>query len=148
MAGKTYRSIRYIHYQKVVTIEEKNFICDFMGGVATPIKVPGTFSTTDITLQKALEKDVGYGKEYICISKPEKVPVEKPIVETVESTKEETKEIPEVEPQIVEGIVNAQQARDYLTKTIEEVTYAMVKNKPMVIEVAKKYNVEFPDWEK
>ena len=133
---KTYRSIRYLFYQKVVIINGKNVICDFLGGVATPVKQPGTFSTDNIELQKALEKDKGYKVEYICISE------DKPEIKVIE----EDSEIKVTKEKILD-IVNAQQAKDYLADRFKEVTYSQLKNKPMVLAVADKYGLEFPDWD-
>ena len=146
MTGKTYQSLRYLIYQKALRIDDRNISCDFVGGVTTPEMALGTYATDDPKIQEALENDVAYGKQYICISKPEKKKSEEETKKTIPETKEAKEET--LEAEIVKGIVNSQQARNYLAKKYEEITYSMLKNKTMVLAVAEKYEIEFPDWDK
>ncbi len=142
---KTYQSLQFLIYQKVVLIDGRNVISDFTGGVTTPNRSNGLFTTSDEKLQKALEKDIGYGKAYICISKE---PVkEEPIKEETPEVVKDEGEIDPIQFKAVKDIVNAQQARDYLAKTFEGVTYGMLKNKLKVLAIAEEYKIEFPDWD-
>jgi len=144
--AKTYQSLGYLIYQQALRIDDKNVFCDFVGGVTTPVLTMGTFSTSDPKIQEALESREAYGTQYICISEPEKKEPEEETKETIPETKEDKEET--LEAEIVKGIVNSQQARNYLAKKYEEITYSMLKNKTMVLAVAEKYKIEFPDWDK
>ena len=144
--AKTYQSLGYLIYQQALRIDDKNVFCDFTGGVTTPVLTMGTYATSDPKIQEALESREAYGTQYICISEPEKKEPEEETKKTIPETKEDKGEASEVD--VVEGIVNAQQAKEYLAKKYKEITYSMLKNKPMVLAMAEKYKIEFPDWDK
>lgn len=48
---------------------------------------------------------------------------------------------------VAQGVLNAQQAKKYLTENFEELTFRDVRNKEEVLKVAREKNVRFPDWE-
>jgi len=88
------------------------------------------------------------------------IEVQKVVIEEMETAevidskiKQEVKEaLPEVKeeakgPALAEGILNMQQARDYMVKS-HNLKPNQMPNSAAVVNQAKKFNVEFPDWKR
>lgn len=161
---KTYQAIGWISIKKEIVINGKHIKILFTGGKRHPKKVFGTYQTDDKAIQKALESDPQFNKDYRLMGK--KTPVEQnpSADEAIAFLKKENERLqrenselkaeinlmkkPEEEKvRLVEGVTNAQQAKDYLVKEFGH-DPEKLKNKMLIMNASKKYKVAFPDWKK
>ncbi len=129
MARKIYIS-PYFHYMTYIEVAGKTQIVEFKGGVAYGnYQRKGTFTTSDEALQEAIEKDARFGKEILLhqsLEGEESSPlVATPILEEVR------------------GIVNLQEAREYLKG--RGVPYQSLSSAAAVERKAVEFGVTFPD---
>jgi len=118
-------------------------LTQFRGGSLQP-PVNGIFSTSNPDYIKALDNDSSNGIAFACIRSegvPEKV---KPIADPKGETKDSATPGP-AKKQIVPGITNLQEAKEYLLKNIEGLTMAKMPNAKSVTNLAEKHEIEFPD---
>lgn len=64
---KSYISLNYLHLTTTIVVDDLYVVVEFKGGRLTPQRMNGRFTTTSECLQKAIENDSGYGKEFILI---------------------------------------------------------------------------------
>lgn len=130
MARKIYIS-PYFHYMTYIDVAGKSTIVEFKGGVAYGnYQRKGTFTTNDIALQEAIESDARFGSEILLMKSLEDG--EKPTTQAAESVLEE-----------VCGIVNLQEAREYLKS--RGVAYQSLSSATAVERKAIELGITFPD---
>jgi len=141
-----------------INIGEKSKEILFVGGRRYPQRSPGTFTTDDKEIQKALEEDKRFNVSYkLMENELPKPPTETERISKLEQEntdlRKENKELQEKLEKLegkkdeisVPEVMNAQQAREYLVKNFEQ-DPAKLKNKLAITAAAKKLNVVFPDW--
>lgn len=144
--NRIYRLVTDLERHTYVNIGGKDVYVAFTGGTLYPRKVHGSFSTSDPSIQKALETDNRYGRVWVCINK--KTINKAPVVERAEQPQEDFSqnavgEIPKVKS--VPEIKTVQDAKEYLASRLDGVTKASLTNKAKVLEVAADYGFEFPN---
>jgi hypothetical protein len=126
---KEYQSLNSVTFVTSIRKKNEQVTIRFSGGFTQPYIRRGVFVTSDEELQKAIESDNSYGKEFRCITeiKPEAI-----------------KKGPESGWKDIEDVKTVQAAKDYLID-LPEVTASMVTNKIKVLEVAEKLKIRFPN---
>lgn len=134
----------FIRYTATVSVDGVNTFCPFEGGVTSPIWTGGIFVTDDLGVQQAIEKRTDFGDfiKLVYTSEHDVTPlaVVNEIIE--EAIKPETP----VEKIVVPEVKNGSDAKAWLSKNIESVTYAMLPNKDAILKVAAEHNIDFPNW--
>lgn len=169
MSLNVYQSLTAVYQLAFVRVNGRNVPIKFSGGQKSPKLIRGRFITTDAELQKAIENSPEYGKKWIRIVPPhgviapvvppdgnlelEQAPAEEQppaeITVKVIKTDEPVAESPApVKSQSVPGIVNAQQAKEYLLRqNLEGVTFKSIMRKEQIYAAAVKFGFTFPDWD-
>lgn len=144
--SKTYQAITALHLATEVWVKSpdgqgktKRRVV-FSGGIRSPRRIPGTFSTNDPVLQEALESDTGFNKSWRL--KKEKL-LEKEKQEVANTIKES---MPEEQPAslVVDDVTTVKSAKEYLTEK-HGIKVSELPNRNAVIAKAKEVNVEFPN---
>jgi hypothetical protein len=134
---KTYQSLQNFKLSTSVTVDGKQESIDFIGGILRPFKKNGKFTTDNPKLQKAIENDSGYGKQFILISQEQPSKDSKKITEP---EKDET-----FEP-ISDDSKSVQQAKKFLIdKYPDKVKISTLTNRNKVVEAGARLNVTFPN---
>jgi hypothetical protein len=163
---KIYEVIGYIGLNKQIKVGEGYKEVNFTGGTLYPRRM-GRYATDDKEIQKALESAPEFGSEYKLVQAGSKVfddslpsqsnmeqvemlkaknqELMREVSELRAELKKLSKEDIPVPPKEVPGIVNGQQAKEYIVDTFG-VEADKLKNKMLILNAAKKYNVTFPDW--
>lgn len=129
-----------INYQSLTTsfmVNGKQVYVDFEGGTRHGLTTRGMLSTGDEKLQEAIEKDAAYGKEF----KLDEARTRMANSEEVETVKKPTKV--ENTNTVIDGINNAQEAKEYLLNTYTELTPDDVANVDKVKLVMSDKGIEF-----
>jgi len=144
---------KYLTYSLVLNVGNRKVSVEFTGALNMP-RTPGKYFTADVNIQKALEHHSQYNKRFTLLSEVVTTPPAVPVRHTLEQVDpiqevEINNPVPPVTTADIQaGIVNAQGAKDYLVERIKGTTYADYKNVSQILAAAKKYNIEFPDWQK
>ncbi len=139
MVKKIYRSKNYLSLNVVVYIDDKQEVkvsCSFTGGASTPVRITGSYRTTDPKIQKALERHPWFNIEYFLQNTIAKDPVPVPSPE---------KEAPRGNEKIVSEAVSAQQAREELNKKYG-VSFSKMRNSEAVLAKAAELGIVYPKW--
>jgi len=171
-----YESLRYCQEGVLLNVDGKTKKILFTGGVPGKRFKGGRFCTSDPKIQKLLESRSDFDKRFKVIFRdhtekeaeekaikdledlrqlivpketvpviqvPETVPVEpEPVVtKPAEVVSEEP-----VDESLLE-VTNAQKAKDYLVQKIEGLTYRQVQNRAMILSVAERNHIKFPNWQ-
>lgn len=143
MSRKTYRLTNLVALITYVMVDGKEETIEFTGGYRTPVKVKGTYTTSDAKIQKAIESCGGYGNQFVLISTEVDKEEKKPDGTGNEPGNNEGgnpdggfTEVPEVK--------NAQAAKEYLI-TNHKVSSSLLPNKAKILEVAQEHKVSFPN---
>lgn len=137
---KSYRAVNYVEYSTTVSVEGREVPVCFRGGARFPERRNGILVTADENLQKAVENDVNYGKEFVLVSA---VPERRERGTENNGQEERRREEPEIEK--VPGISTKQMAIEYLSRHFG----VELKVSAKVYEVrraALQHKVEFTDW--
>ena len=139
-----------------VRIGKKMKRIEFKGGVSYPKRHGGAFITSNLAIQKALERRPDFGRKFKCVSSTKtraeqeaenrevlaglQIPDKPVAVKTEEITERSGKTtVPEV--------TKYQEAKNYLlTKFSEDLTINDVKSKVKVKAEAAKRDILFPNW--
>lgn len=155
---KVYRSLVYKDLDTYIVVNGNKVRIEFRGGSLQP-PINGIFVATDPDVIRAIDKDSGLGRSFICISsegepdpepkdedfdedEPEEEPVKKPAKKT--TPKPPVLETPP-EAKLVEGVTTIQDAREYLLKNIEGLKPQNIPNPKSVENLAAKNGIVFPD---
>jgi exosome complex RNA-binding protein Csl4 len=163
---KVYEAVGYINLNKEIAVDGEYKEIYFTGGTLYPRRM-GRYATDDKAIQKALESAPEFGIEYKLVQAGSKVfnkvqpnqsnaeqlemlkiknqELMREVSELRAELKNYTKEKVSAPPTEVPGIVNGQQAKEYIVDTFG-VEADKLKNKMLIQNAAKKYNVTFPDW--
>ncbi len=149
---KTYQSIQYPYYYTNVVIDGKMIRIGFESvSKRGSYYIYGKFGTSDPRIQEELEKSPAFNVRYRLIDTKEYNdgnPMDTPQGDSDKTSQDDTKFPSSKDPddkQSVPEVTRVQEARDWLVKNINEVTYTQVRNKEMVLRVAKEYKVSFPN---
>ncbi|HPS25399.1 MAG TPA: hypothetical protein PLB28_07460 [Bacteroidales bacterium] len=160
---KTYQTLVCPQYGTYIEIGGARVRIEFKGGRNHPTPINGFYSTDDPSIISAMDSSKNYGKEWVCVNvtgEPEKS--SKEVGETINPDKQpdQTAEpIPEINSpdndeknnelptgnngkQMITGINNAQQARDWLHNN-KGVPFTKLRNKTDILSSAEKLNIEF-----
>lgn len=150
---KTYQSKKFINRSINITVDGKERVITFTGGLMYPKKVCGVYSTGSLKEQNAIESHPGLGSKFILLSeeKPEKQEPEsitileqeqveetqvreqvKEIVE--ESNVDTTEEVQEDEPEILDEEESTEEVQKQVEETQEEEVSQEIKE---IFEVEK-----------
>lgn len=174
MPIKQYESLRFSQESIILNVKGKTRRVNFTGGVSGPKGKGGTLTTEDVAVQKALEARSDFARRFKIVSShdtdherevkalkdldelkklatPEVhiLPVEEPGKELAPSSipVPDTPDAPAATGDSeLEAVINAQQAKEYLIKKIEGTTFRQVANKTMILALAAKYGIKFPNW--
>ena len=131
-----------MHLVISIVIDGQTLSIEFGGGMSSPRRVNGSFSTTDPKIQAALERHGLYNKTFELVKvinqKPAPAPVPPP---------EPEPEPKEIQPAYVSKAKNAQQAKFELNKKFK-VAWSNLKNVDAVLAMAEKFNIDYPEWER
>jgi len=163
---KVYKVQGYLNLLKEIEVGDKIVAVNFTGGHRYPHK-SGTYATKDKEIQKALESRPEFKSEYILVQVGEKKltkdeqtkPISERVVELQKENERLQKQVSELNAQLqiknavpvpkevkaIPDVVNAQQAKDYIVKEFNH-NPDKLKNKMIILQAAKKYNISFPDW--
>jgi hypothetical protein len=160
MPKKVYRSKHYKSLVITVVVDHRKIFCEFDGGTSRPKEINGSYSTTDIGIQRALESSGAFNVQFVLekeILLENEIRINKDTVAAVKSKTEEVERKEESakaeqlelatgkEMKKIEGISNFQSVRSYLNKEFD-VSFSDLPNKPAVIAKCKALGVEFTDW--
>jgi len=168
MPIKQYESLRFSQESIIINVKGKHRRVNFTGGITGPKGKGGTFITSDPQFQKALEGKSDFARRFKIVmvhdTDPEREqkaqcdledlkklarpdtpellarPIEKKLAPAGDTVSEITGD-PELE-----AVLNAQQAKEYLVKKIEGTTFRQVANKAMILALATKHGIKFPNW--
>lgn len=129
MTTKTYQARVSIHLSMDVEIDGFKREINFTGGKNYPVTKFGTFSTSDVKLQAAIEKNNGFKKDFILLKKT--------AAEDKEPLKSEIKE--------VKGVTTVSAMKAYLNKE-EGVSFSEMSNLEAINEICKTKKISFPDY--
>ena len=116
--------------------ENKSISLD--GGMSSPRRVNGSFSTSDAKLQEAIERHPDFGKSFELVR----------VIQMEPTAPAGEPEKPEPKPDVyISDAKNAQQAREELNKKFN-IPYNSIKNAKSVLEQADKLNIQYPQWER
>jgi hypothetical protein len=126
--NKVYKSLNYLNYTTTIVVGSVHVTINFNGGFMRPYRQNGKFATDDKRLQLAIEKDLGYGRDFVLTDK----------FLSVENAS------PEEEIIVGEEVNNVQKAKDYLVEKFpDKVKISDLKNKNIVLDKAKELKVVF-----
>ena len=138
MTRKVYRSKYFMHLVLSVRFEGEHKAVSLEGGMSSPRRVNGAFSTTDPKLQAAIEAHPDFRKTF-------------ELVKTINMNPAPAKKEPEepvLKPEIyVSEAKNAQEARQELNKKYN-IPFNSIKNAAAVLKQADELNIEYPNWER
>ena len=171
MPIKQYESLRFSQESIILNVKGKTRRVNFTGGVSGPKGKGGTLTTEDAAVQKALEGKSDFSKRFKIVSahdtdQEREVKALKDLEELKKLATPEIHALPveefgkELAPSSIpvpdapaapadselEAVINAQQAKEYLIKKIEGTTFRQVANKTMILALAAKYGIKFPNW--
>lgn len=144
MSRKTYRLTNLVALITYVMVDGKEETIEFTGGYRTPVKVKGTYTTSDAKIQKAIESCGGFGNQFVLISTE---------LEKENSVKKEQTDNTPASPEggnseggftEVPEVKNAQAAKEYLI-TNHKISPSLLSNKAKIFEVAQEHKVSFPN---
>jgi len=160
MPKKIYQSTLFMTLITAVEVDEVGYTIEFRGGKYFPEKVFGTYATSNVKVQKALEAHERYGSDFVLIRTIEDVkpvatepvkelvkPVE-PVADVLPTIDVETPEPTTITPTgevLVNEVKNSQDAKLYLNKHFD-VPFSRLKNVEMVVKESKIANLLFPNW--
>lgn len=133
---KIYQTINDINLTTSVATAGKRAVVKFIGGsVSADGKVLkfGCFSTDNLELQNAIEKDSGYGKSFKCVGESE--------------LRTEPTPDANLNPELtnIANVSNTNLAIEWIEANTEH-KFIGRPNKAEVLDVAKSLNVNFVDW--
>ncbi len=135
---KTYQTFNgFTSYEATLIDGDNTFTVSFEGGTTLPYQ-GGKFTTSNPTIQAAIERRKDFGKRIRLIHSTEVMPEPEPVV-----THDPP---PPQEGHTVEGVTNFQGAKKWIADNIEGVTWAMMPNKKAVEAMMEKHRIVFPDW--
>jgi len=114
--------------------------CSFTGGLSTPVRVTGSYRTTDERIHRALEKHPWFNVEYFLQNT---IVRDRPIQKEPEK-KPEIKKEPSGDGRVSEA-VSAQEAREELNKTYG-VPFSKLRNTDQIIAKADELGIKYPKW--
>jgi hypothetical protein len=161
---KTYRSLHALELTLCVNVGGRDIYCEFTGGVNQPQRLNGSYSTSSLAIQTALEKHPRFKNAFditkiVNIDSPNEgqakimgpegdlianVPLGSIIVDA-EPPKEEPIIKNTETDQYVSQVTNGQQAKDELNKTFG-VPWSRLKNLTQTRSEAAKLNIVYPNW--
>ncbi len=124
-----------------VNVDGQNIPISLEGGINSPRRINGSYSTNDPKLQAAIEKHPGYGKKFQLTKTINMNPAPPPVVE---DPAEVVKEKPQA---YISPAKNATQAKAELNKKFK-ISWSNLKNIPAVLKFAEEFNIEYPNWER
>lgn len=149
---KIYQSIQYPYYYTNVVIDGKIIRISFESvSKRGSYYIYGKFGTSNPKVQKELEKSPAFNIRYRLIETKEYPEDTK---DTSQDTPQDNIESPSqndpndnqfVSEVTMVNVDRVQEARDWLVKNIKEVTYTQVRNREMVLRVAREHKVKFPN---
>jgi len=162
MKRKTYQSIGYPKLHAEIEVDGKGYVVEFTGSlVSQKYSRNGIFITENEKIQKALEADSGFNKDFRLIETTDSNPIRENIELQRMTYKKEleeeqvSQEIIEAEtkpiekepsdPELVHEITNTQTAKRWLADN-KGAVITKLNDKKSVLDYAKSVNVKFPDW--
>lgn len=149
---KTFQCIKDLNLTTTVQGKDKRLTVSFVGGFMYPFRRNGRFSTDNEEIQKAIESDSSYGKDFIQIdasgnpvtNKEAKLspPADDPIapVNNPPAANPESDGIKVIGEDVVK---NTQDAKKYILDNYKDITPEQVANKNLVMDVAKEKKIRF-----
>ncbi len=128
-----------MHLTINILLNGENTSIDFDGGITSPRRINGSFSTTNPKIQAALESHYAFNKSFELVRTVDSSPA--PVVKKEEEQKETKSNV------IISRAKNAQEARQELNKKYG-ISYSYIKNAAAVLEKAAEFNIEYPNWER
>jgi|GEM_PF-756111 len=129
---KTYQSLKYFSLSTTIMVDGVPHSIEFRNGITRPFVRNGKFTTDDVKLQKAIEEDVSYGRQFVLITPVGNSPA-KPV------------DTGEVFDPIENDSDSIQKAKRFLVeKYPNKVKISQLTNKEKVLEAAKNLNISFP----
>jgi len=132
---KVYQAIQFLKLTTYIKIDGKDFEVEFTGGVKSPRRENGKYSTIDPKVQQALEDSPAYGIKWRLVYDSGE-PEAPSFVEEKE----------EVDLKIVDEVTTAQEAKDYLKNEYELGWKEVPKNTTEIKDFAKQHRITFPKW--
>lgn len=164
---KTYTLLTIMQTTLVVEIDEKPVECMFRGGKYYPYRENGSFRTSDVKVQDALEQHEWFNKQFVLVKTtniepevevPAKPVTPKPTIEPEPPVEDENPDLTEQEPEtteqpkvtsdgaiVVDEVKNGQTAKLYLNKNFS-VPFSRLNTTEKIMAEAKLANLTFPNW--
>ncbi len=127
-----------MHLVITVQVSNRQQTVSMDGGITSPRRINGAFTTNNPFLQAAIEKHPEFGKSFELIKTVK--------IETAPPPVEKKEEEPEV-VKYVSKAKNAQEARQELRDKFH-IKLSELKNAAAVLNQAEKFNISYPDWER
>jgi hypothetical protein len=144
MTRKVYRSKQRMSISILVTVDGVEQYVDFTGGTNSPQRVNGSYSTNNSKMQAAIEKHPGFKRTFELIktidTTPAPVPVKEPVKEPVEKSTDVN-----INDPFISRAKTFWEAKQELNQKFK-VSHSRIKNAAAVREMAKQFNVEYPNW--
>jgi hypothetical protein len=147
MYKKVYRS-KYFLSLTVCVVKAGNVVnCEFAGGIKSPQRVNGSFSTSDPETQMQLEANPRFNKDYYLLKTVEIAPAPIPVPTPIPAAIPVAENIPVVSEKEghVSDATNAQQAREELNAKFG-ISFSKLKNTAAIMQFAEEYKISYPNW--
>lgn len=127
----------------VIGVNGRAVPVEFTGGAASGnYKIPGKFGTSSEDLQKAMESSPAFGKDYTLLHEENPEAIKEPVVAPAPESSDVADNIPSNE---LSEIKTNQAAKNYLMEKFPDLTPENLKNRAMILDVAKAKNIDFPN---
>ena len=139
MIAKTYQHKKYMEHLTYINVDGRDIPIHFKGGVFTPRRINGTFSTRDPMLIDAIDNDLRTGTLWKCV-KGDSKKVKKGL-SAAPSTASNNPPGGMIAPKSIKTV---QAAKEFLIANIDSINPSALTNKRAVLKAAADANIEFP----
>ena len=137
--AKTYQHKKYMEHLTYVNVDGRDVPIHFKGGVFTPKRINGTFSTRDPKIIDAIDNDLRTGTLWKCVKGDSKKVKKGLPVSPV--TAKEAFSAGRVAPKSIKTV---QAAKEFLIANVDGINPSVLTNKRAVLKAAADANIEFP----